>query len=127
MQIRRDLKNLKHMRHNLDALITMCERSRRMVDELTAINTTESLEEAQKIHAGIKSLGVDKLIVLVNEIEGKYMRIIKELDPLDQTLALRILIGGEPYWKVGRDVGYSERGAQDRVKRIVTMIAKKIL
>jgi len=54
------------------------------------------------------------------------MDAISKLDPLDRTIILDGYINGKPYWKIGRDIGYTERGVQKRIGAIIEKLAKML-
>ena len=54
------------------------------------------------------------------------MEAINKLEPFDKTIILDGYINGKAYWKIGRDIGYTERGVQKRVSIAIELIASYI-
>ena len=59
-------------------------------------------------------------------LESLYMEAISKLEPLDRTIILDGYINGKAYWKIGRDIGYTEVGIQKRVNKIIEILANLI-
>lgn len=86
----------------------------------------ESIEEAQKIRKDLASLRIDDVIKEATALESLYMEAISKLEPLDRTIILDGYINGKAYWKIGRDIGYTEVGIQKRVNKIIEILANLI-
>jgi DNA-directed RNA polymerase specialized sigma subunit len=105
------------------------ERHERRLAILEAMEVSEEdrkahVEEIERLRAVIETLGLERTIKRVTELESKYMTAIGKLEQLDQTIIIDAYINGKPYWKIGRDVGYSEVGIQKRVNKIIEILAK---
>ena len=86
----------------------------------------ENIEEAQKIRKNLASLRIDDIIKEATTLESLYMEAISKLEPLDRTTILDGYINGKAYWKIGRDIGYTEVGIQKRVNKIIEILANLI-
>lgn len=89
-------------------------------------HSKENIEEAQKIRKNLASLRIDDIIKEATTLESLYMETISKLEPLDRTIILDGYINGKAYWKIGRDIGYTEVGIQKRVNKIIEILANLI-
>lgn len=88
--------------------------------------TKENIEEAKKIRKNLSSLRIDDIIKEATMLESLYMEAISKLEPLDRTIILDGYINGTSYWKIGRDIGYTERGVQKRVTIAIKILANYV-
>ena len=79
--------------------------------------------DIMRIEDAIKALRVDEHIRAAAELEGRYMDAISSLEPLDRAIIIDGYVNGKAYWKIGRDIGYTERGIQKRVTIAIEKIA----
>ena len=126
-KVKKDLRRLRHITHSVDTALQVKERHDRRISYLEREKPTkENIEEAQKIRNNLSSLRIDEIIKEEATLESIYMDAISKLDPIDRTIILDGYINGKSYWKIGKEVGYSERGIQNRVSIIFEKIAKMI-
>lgn len=131
-KIKKDLRQLRRLQHGVDVAMQVRERHERRlavlqtmdVTDLSEADLTAHIEEIERLRAVIETLGVEETIKRATELESKYMGAIGKLDQLDRTIIIDAYINGKPYWKIGRDVGYSEVGIQKRVNIIIEILAK---
>lgn len=83
----------------------------------------EVLEEIAKIQQVLSTLHIEESIKRATALELRYAEAISKLDPLDKTIILDGYINGKAYWKIGRDIGYTEVGVQKRIKKIFERLA----
>lgn len=86
--------------------------------------TREVVEDIQRIKKVLSTLNIPRFIQRAAALEEKYIEAINRLDPLDKTIILDGYINGTAYWKIGRNIGYSEAGVKNRVKKIIEQIAE---
>ena len=127
LQVKSDLKSLKMAIKAIDAIMDAENKHIKRLELLKFMGednfTKEQIEKTESI---LKRLDAAKYISEANKIEAKYMGIINSLDPLDKTIILDGYINGNPYWKIGMRVGYSEEGIRKRVAKIIKLIAEKV-
>ena len=68
-------------------------------------------------------MSIDEYVEEAEKLEKKYMEAICSLDPIDKTIMLESLINGEPYWKIGLKLGYTEEAVRKRKDRIIRKMA----
>ena len=125
-RIKTDLRRLRKITHSIEVALQVKERHERRLLYLGERPSKESEEESAKILLNLKALRVDDCIKEATALEALYMEAISKLEPLDRTIILDGYINGKAYWKIGRDIGYTEIGVQKRVGRIIEMIADLI-
>lgn len=126
LQVKSDLKNLKKAIKAIDAIMDAENKHIKRLELLKFLGQDEfTREETERTERILKTYDASKYISEANKIEEKYMGIINTLDPLDKTIILDGYINGNPYWKIGMRVGYSEEGIRKRVAKIIKLIAEK--
>ena len=86
----------------------------------------EVIDEIVKVEKVLSTLHIEENIKKATEIELRYVEAINKLEPLDKVIVLDGYINGKAYWKIGRDIGYTERGIQKRVTIIFEKLAKML-
>ena len=133
-RIKSDLRQLRKLQHSVDVAMEARGRHERRLAVLQAMDVTDLLgedlaahiEEIERLRMVIETLGVEETIKRATELERKYMGAIGKLDQLDRTIIMDAYLNGKPYWKIGRDIGYSERGVQNRVSIILERLSKSV-
>ena len=126
-QIKKDLRRLRKLSHSIEVSLTIKERhGRRRELLMQGEQTDEVREEIAKIDRVLSSLRIEDHIKQATALEEKYMYAIGRLEPLDKTIILDGYINGKAYWKIGRDIGYTESGVKKRVNRVIEDLAKII-
>jgi DNA-directed RNA polymerase specialized sigma24 family protein len=126
-KIKRDLRQLRKITHSIEVAMKVKEgREKRLEVLRSAKPSDDTVCEIQKIEHTISSLHIEESIKRSTALETLYMDAINNLDPLDKTIILDAYINGKAYWKIGRDIGYTEIGVQKRIKRILENLASMI-
>lgn len=126
-KIKKDLRRLRKITHSVEVALQVKERHERRLSYLEREKPSkENIEEAQKIRKNLTSLRIDDIIKEATTLESLYMEAISKLEPLDRTIILDGYINGKAYWKIGRDIGYTEVGIQKRVNKIIEILANLI-
>lgn len=122
-QIKKDLRRLRKLAHSIEVATTVKERHTRRKELLMqGEQNEETQEEISRIDRVLSSLRVEEHIKQATALEERYMEAIGRLDPLDKTIILDGYINGKAYWKIGRDIGYTEDGIKKRVGKIIEKI-----
>lgn len=124
--VRRELRELRRLTHHIEAALKVKENHEKRIAYLLEVGTAEAAVEAEKVKNLIGTLRIEESIAGANELEGRYMAAIGRLDRLDRTIILEGYISGKPYWKIGKEIGYSERGVQERTRVIVEKLSKML-
>ena len=123
-KIKKDLRRLRKITHSVEVALQVKERyERRLLYLQNKQDTKGSIAEEEKIRKNLAVLRIDDSIKESTELEALYMEAISKLEPLDRAIILDGYINGKAYWKIGRDIGYTEIGVQKRVKRIIEILA----
>ena len=126
-KIKKDLRRLRKITHSVEVALQVKERHERRLSYLEREKPSkENIEEAQKIRKNLASLRIDDIIKEATMLESLYMETISKLETLDRTIILDGYINGKAYWKIGRDIGYTEVGIQKRVNKIIEILANLI-
>lgn len=124
-KIKRDLRLLRKITHSIEVSLTVEKRHKERLEILRKQEQTEEVKQnIADIEAVLASLDTAKYIQRATELESRYIEAINKLDPLDKTIILDGYVNGKAYWKIGRDIGYTEVGVQKRVNKIIEILAR---
>nr|DAI27433.1 MAG TPA: Protein of unknown function (DUF722) [Caudoviricetes sp.] len=124
-KIKRDLRLLRKITHSIEVSLTVEKRHKERLEVLQKQQQTEEVKQnIADIEAVLATLDTAKYIQRATELESRYIEAINRLDPLDKTIILDGYVNGKAYWKIGRDIGYTEVGIQKRVNKIIEILAK---
>lgn len=127
MRVKRDLRNLRKLTHSIEVSLQVKERHEKRLAWLKERQPTKEVKsDIEQIQKVLATLDIEKYISKATAIEAKYMEAINKLEPFDKTIILDGYINGKAYWKIGRDIGYTERGVQKRVSIAIELIASYI-
>lgn len=82
-QVKKDLRNIRRLAHTVKVLKDTERQHRERIELLRSRTGTE--ETIKKIERFIASLGVDRYITQVTELENRYMAAIERLDRIERT------------------------------------------
>ena len=128
-KIKKDLKTLRRLTHSIESSLQVKERHERRLlylKESRGMDEVTRMDEIKKLDSILLGLKVEELIRESTSLETLYMSAINKLEPLDRAIILDGYINGKAYWKIGRDIGYTERGVQNRISTIIDKLAKMI-
>lgn len=117
--IKRDLRQLRKVTHSIEAFMTMKDKHEKRLEYLSG---QEVDEEKKRIEELLKRIDIQGYIVRATSLEEKYMAAIDKLDPLDKKIIVDGYINGRAYFKIGRDIGYTEAGIRKRLDKIFKQI-----
>lgn len=124
-KIKRDLRLLRKITHSIEVFLTVEKRHKERLEVLQKQQQTEEVKQnIADIEAVLATLDTAKYIQRATELESRYIEAINKLDSLDKTIILDGYVNGKAYWKIGRDIGYTEVGIQKRVNKIIEILAK---
>lgn len=124
-KIKRDLRLLRKITHSIEVSLTVEKRHKERLEILRKQEQTDEVRQnIADIEAVLATLDTAKYIQRATELESRYIEAINKLDPLDKTIILDGYVNGKAYWKIGRDIGYTEVGIQKRVNKIIEILAK---
>ena len=126
-QIRSDLRELRKLAHSIESSLAVKETHERRKAYLCSLEqTAEIVQEVERLNRVLASLRIEECIAKSSTLELKYMAAIGSLDRLDKSIILEGYINGKPYWKIGKETGYSERSIQRRANAAIEQLARKI-
>ena len=128
LKVKQDLRRLRKLSHAIAAELKAKESHERRLLYLRSIDDPgeDVLIDIMRTEDAIKALRVDEHIRAAAELEGRYMDAISSLEPLDRAIIIDGYINGKAYWKIGRDIGYTEAGIKKRVSAAIESIAARI-
>lgn len=123
--IKRDLRQLRKVTHSIEALMTMKDKHEKRLEYLSGLPPSETVEEEkQKITSLLSGIEIQRYISKATELEEKYMAAINKLEPLDKKIIVDGYINGKAYWKISKEIGYSEAGVYKRLNKIISQISE---
>ena len=125
--VKKELRKLRTLTHSIEATLRtreLHERRRAALREREA--TAEVKSELLRLERIIATMSIEAESRAASELELKYMTAINSLEPIDKTIILDGYINGKPYWKIGRDIGYSEDGVKKRARLALVKLAEKL-
>ena len=125
-KIRRELRDLRRIAHSIETMLTLKERHQRRIAYLREIGTPEAISEIEKIKTLLDGLKIEESIAKVIDIESRYMGAIGQLETVDRTIIIEGYINGKPYWKIGKEMGYSEDGIKKRARRALEKLSDNV-
>ena len=125
--VKKELRKLRTLTHSIEATLRareLHERRRAALREREA--TAEVKSELLRLERIIAAMSIEAESRAASELELKYMTAINSLEPIDKTIILDGYINGKPYWKIGRDIGYSEDGVKKRARLALVKLAENL-
>ena len=127
LRVKSDLKNLRKAIKIIDAVMEAENKHIKRLELLKFLGQDEfTREEIERTERILQCYDAAKYISEANRLEEKYMGVINALEPIDRTIVLEGYINGNPYWKIGMKIGYSEEGIRKRMAKIIKQIAENI-
>jgi len=126
-KIKKELRRLRTLTHSIEATLRMKELHERRLEALSKVQSTpEVLSEKTRLKRLISSASIERESSEASALELKYMTAINSLEPIDKAILLDGYINGKPYWKIGRDIGYSEDGVKKRARLALVKLAENL-
>ena len=128
LKVKLDLRRLRKLSHAIAAELRAKELHERRLTYLRSIEDPgeDVLIDMMRVEEAICTLRVDVHIKEAAALESKYIEAIGTLDELDRAIIIDGFINGKAYWKIGRDIGYTEAGIKKRVNAAIENIAEKM-
>lgn len=128
LKVKQDLRRLRKLANAIEAELRARQR---ICERLTYLRSIPSPSEEVRVEIigceySISGLKLDAHIKEASELEGRYLAAITQLDPLDRAIIIDGYMNGKPYWKIGRDIGYTEAGVKKRIRISIDKIAAGI-
>lgn len=125
-KIRSDLRELRKLTHAINAMLALKKSREERRAYLVSLGTPEVYSEIEHIDAVLKSLKVEESIARSNMLELRYMSAVNTLESIDKTIIIEGYINGVPFWKIGKQLGYSEDGIKKKARVALERLAKCI-
>lgn len=116
-QVRGELKRLRQLSQNTDAV---CRARKRRQQRLDMLRRGEKGDDVDIF------LPYEKEIEALIELEARYIAVGGCFDSTDQAILLDCLIGGKTYRAFGEARGYSAESVRKRAGRIIEELARKL-
>lgn len=120
-QVKRELRNLRHIEY---AIRTFSEARSRLLHQYEECAKTEDTETLEKLKESISKLDANEFIRKSIVKKDLYFNAIACLEPINQTIIIDSVINGVPYWKIGKQLGFSEVAVKKRVNKAIHQIAE---
>lgn len=126
-KVKSDLRTLRKITHSITVALECKQNHERRLEYLQSkTSTKEVVSEIQKVKNILGSLNIEENIRKATALEATYMEAIGKLEGFDKTIIIDGYINGKPYWKIGRDIGYTEAGIRKRVEKAIEKIANML-
>ena len=124
-EVKNDLRELKKQVHAIKSLEIACKTHEARIKLLSRLPKTNKTEELLRNEERLVSeLNAEYAFERAQELEKRYIGAISTLSPTDKAIMVSAFFSGEPYWKIGTELGFSEEGIRKRINKIVSAIAK---
>lgn len=119
-KVKSDLRELRKITHSIQVALNCKQNHERRLEVLrNGKQTKETVDEIRKIEGVLSSLNIEANIKKATALETIYMEAIGQLEGFDKTIIIDSYINGKPYWKIGRDIGYTEVGIRKRIDKAI--------
>lgn len=123
-RVKRELRKLRWINHALRSAMAVRALFEERIAYLYKLgDTDERRREIEKLRENIAKLRIEEKMREASELEAVYLVAIGKLSDLDRMIVQDGYIGGKSYRKIGGEIGYSERGIQDRMSKIIGKLA----
>ena len=124
-QVKQDLRHLRKITHSIEVALQVKEKHEKRLGVLQqGEQSPDNIDEIMKIKKVLSALHIEESIKRATELELRYVDAIDKLEPFDKTIILDGYINGKAYWKIGRDIGFTEAGIKKRIGKIFERLAK---
>lgn len=123
-KVKSDLRRLRKITHSITIAMECKQNHERRLEVLrNGRKTQETIEEIKKLEEVLGSLHIEENIKKATALESLYMEAIDKLEGFDKIIIIDGYINGKAYWKIGRDIGYTEVGIRKRVEKAIEKLA----
>nr|DAQ49177.1 MAG TPA: RNA polymerase sigma factor [Caudoviricetes sp.] len=123
-KVKSDLRELRKITHSIQVALNCKQNHERRLEVLrNGKQTKETADEIRKLEGVLSSLNIEANIKKATALETIYMEAIGKLEGFDKTIIIDGYINGKPYWKIGRDIGYTEVGIRKRIDKAIEKLA----
>ena len=123
-KVKSDLRRLRKITHSITVALECKQNHERRLEVLrNGRQTQEVAEEIKKLEEVLGSLHIEENIKKATALESLYMEAIDKLEGFDKIIIIDGYINGKAYWKIGRDIGYTEAGIRKRVEKAIEKLA----
>lgn len=123
-KVKNDLRRLRKITHSITVALECKQNHERRLEVLrNGRQTQETIEEIKKLEEVLGSLHIEENIKKATALESLYMEAIDKLEGFDKIIIIDGYINGKAYWKIGRDIGYTEVGIRKRVEKAIEKLA----
>lgn len=123
-KVKSDLRRLRKITHSITVALECKQNHERRLEVLrNGRQTQETIEEMRKLEEVLGSLHIEENIKKATALESLYMEAIDKLEGFDKIIIIDGYINGKAYWKIGRDIGYTEVGIRKRVEKAIEKLA----
>lgn len=124
IKVKAELRLLKHLNYIINSQMEVKARHLQRLELLKATEQTQNVkDDILRLESLLSKLKIEDNIIKATKLENKYVEAINNLGGLDKTIITDAYINGKAYWKIGNEIGYTERGIQKRVSIALKKIA----
>lgn len=123
-KIKKDLRTLRKITHSIEVALACKMNHENRIEYLKqSKQTPERVAEIKRLETILSNLHIEDAIRKASVLEEVYVSAIDKLEPLDKTIIIDGYINGKAYWKIGRDIGYTEAGIRKRLEKAIDKLS----
>ncbi len=123
-KIKKDLRTLRKITHSIEVALACKKNHENRIEYLKqSKQTPERVAEIKRLEMILSNLHIEDAIRKASVLEEVYVSAIDKLEPLDKTIIIDGYINGKAYWKIGRDIGYTEAGIRKRLEKAIDKLS----
>lgn len=122
-ELKIELKQFRLSQTINKALLQTNDNYKKRIEELSSkLPNVDVQKEIIELKILLKTLDVESYVYEDIEKKTRYMKAIKLLDKIDQYLIVEHFINHAPYWKIGKQLYYSEEWVRRRMPKSLKIL-----
>ena len=124
-KVRSDLKKIKKNSLCISSLLRYYNLQENKIKSLRShsIGKEKCEKTTNSLQKSLEKIELNKIVYEASVLEQSYIQFIKNLDLIQQTVVMSAFFQGKPYWKIGKEIGYSERSVRYIIESALKQIA----
>lgn len=124
-RIKKDLRTLRKLTHSIDAALTYKETRERRLNYLKCVkHSPGTVVVIKRLEKSIEGMNIEDSIKRAGDIEEMYLDAIDKLEPVEKAVIIEGYINGKAYWKIGREIGYTEAGVRKKINKAIDKLSR---
>ena len=126
-KVRSDLKKIKKNSLCISSLLRYYDLQETRIKSLRSrsIGKDKCEKTANTLQKSLEKIELNKIVCEAELLKQSYIQFIKRLDLIHKTVVMSAFFQGKPYWKIGKEIGYSERSIRYIIESALKQIAEE--